>query len=211
MAGNIKLKKALLRAVTVISVIIIIVVGGGTLLMRFYVAPKLGISSNNIPTGGDMVTFAKYLTDGQVLENLKNFDKQSAKDVLLALIEIDEENQQGEDSEGELWSSGITESMRNVPKAVLKSIPKTAKEFTKETGIETTERQQSAYERIMAAATPEEIAAGMAIIAKVDLAKVSTLQSQKKNKELKVYIRSVLTSQEISKALSLYKKYKHLL
>lgn len=210
MAGNIKLKKALLRAVTVISVIIIIVVGGGTLIMRIYVAPKLGLGSNNIPKGSDVVTFAKYLTDGQVLENLKNFDKQSAKDVLLALLEIDAENQQVEGSE-ELWNSSITELMRNVPNAVLKSIPKTAKEFTEETGIETTERQQSAYERIMAAATPEEIAAGMAILAKVDIAKVSTLQSQKKNKELKEYIRSVLTSQEISKALSLYKKYKHLL
>lgn len=210
MAGNIKLKKALLRAVTIISVIIIIVVGGGTLIMRIYVAPKLGLGSNNIPKGSDVVTFAKYLTDGQVLENLKNFDKQSAKDVLLALLEIDAENQQVEGSE-ELWNSSITESMRNVPNAVLKYIPKTAKEFTEETGIETTERQQSAYERIMAAATPEEIAAGMAILAKVDIAKVSTLQSQKKNKELKEYIRSVLTSQEISKALSLYKKYKHLL
>lgn len=206
MAGNnIKLKKFLLRAVTVISIIVIVVVGGGSLFMRFYLEPRLGVKNS------DVLKMTKYLTDGQLLANLKNFDKQAAKGVLEAMLELDEENQSAaviEESVGdELLNNAIARETKNI----LKNNPKSAKEFATEKGVEVTKSQETAYDRIMAAATPEEIAAGMAIIAKVDLAKVSELQKEKTSVPLKKYIKSVLTSAEISKALSLYSKYKHLL
>ena len=72
-------------------------------------------------------------------------------------------------------------------------------------------KHQTAYDRIMAAASKEEIQVGMAIIAKVNMGKVNSLQASGKNSELKAYIKSVLSSSEISTALRLYRKYKHLL
>jgi AbrB family transcriptional regulator (stage V sporulation protein T) len=44
-----------------------------------------------------------------------------------------------------------------------------------------------------------------------DMEKVISLNNQGKKEELKVYIKSVLTSKEISDSLKLYRKYKHLL
>lgn len=229
MAGeNIRLKKFLLRAVTVISIIVIIAVGGGTLFMRFYIEPKLGMKK------GDMLTMTKYLTDGQMLDNLKNFDKQAAKDVLSTMLEIDADNQtnpEGEPNlEQEVWGDTFTEAAQEIQKAdnsgksdvagkgnvqsgtkKTNPAPKTAKEFSKQTGVNVPASQQSAYDRIMAAASPEEISAGMAILSKVSLSTVSSYQSKGDTVGLKKYIKSVLTSAEISKALSLYSKYKHLL
>lgn len=69
----------------------------------------------------------------------------------------------------------------------------------------------TAYQRIMDEASNDEISQGLAIISKVDISKVNQLRSQGKTSEAKAYIKSVLTPGEISAALSLYNKYKHLL
>ena len=60
-------------------------------------------------------------------------------------------------------------------------------------------------------ADKDEIALGMSILAKIDISKVNELRKQGKNSEIKEYLRSVLTPEEISAALKLYNKYKHLL
>ena len=69
----------------------------------------------------------------------------------------------------------------------------------------------TAYQRIMGEASSDEISQGLAIISKVDVSKVNQLRSQGKTAEAKAYIKSVLTPGEISSALNLYNKYKHLL
>jgi hypothetical protein len=70
---------------------------------------------------------------------------------------------------------------------------------------------KTAYQRIMNEASKDEISVGMSIISKVDISKVNELRRQGKNSEIKAYLKSVLSSSEISTALKLYNKYKHLL
>ena len=60
-------------------------------------------------------------------------------------------------------------------------------------------------------ASKDEISQGMSIASKVDIGKVNELRKQGKNSEIKAYLKSVLTADEISAALKLYNKYKHLL
>lgn len=211
MAKKSRVKKMLLSVISLVVAFVVIILIAATLFVRFYVIPKYNSLSNSGElTGRDMVTFARYLTDGQLLKNIKNFNKDAAKEVLSVIEELDGENDGSHENSMSLsgiWSKPLvntTTAMQKVTPA-----PEKVDEFIK--NAELSQKELSAYERIMAAATPEEIRAGMAIIAKVDLAKVNSLQKQNKTVELKKYIKSVLTSAEISKSLSLYKKYKHLL
>lgn len=209
MKGNsIKLKKFFLHLVTAVSVIVIVTVGGGTLLVRFYIEPRLGM------TGSDVVTISKHLADLQTIENLKNFDKQSAKDVLSAMLEIEEESggeETGEQTPEEVWNNNIQSAIPGISAAAAKTVPKSAKEFASENGVKVTQSQENAYDRIMAAAKTDEISAGMSILSKVDLGKVRRLQKEGSDEALKNYLKQVLTNAEISQALALYNKYKHLL
>lgn len=70
----------------------------------------------------------------------------------------------------------------------------------------------TAYERISAVATSEEMADGLAIISKLDMGYVASLMADgltsSEKTELKNYVYSKLTSSEISRALQLYNKYK---
>ncbi len=196
-------KKVLLSVAATIAVFAMVVVVALTLFVRYYNS----LSDGGDLTGKDMVTFAKYLTDGQIFKNIQNFNKESAKEVLSVMEELEAENSENALSLSGVWSKPLV----NTTTAMQKAPPAAGKvdEFIK--NAELSDKELSAYERIMAAATPEEIRAGMAIIAKVDLEKVNSLQKEGKTVELKKYIKSVLTSAEISKSLSLYKKYKHLL
>lgn len=235
---NSKIKRIFLSIVAVIMVIIAaLMVAAGIFVYRVrFSPPGLGkdTQSRTALSGDDLVTFAKYLTDRQVVENLKNFEKESAKEILTAMIEIDEENMQNPELQAEIqaeaqaespapaaprqevWDEKLTEPIKNIhivePEPVPEPEPVIAPEdIIEESGIEVSEKEKSAYQRIMEAASKDEISAGMSILSKVDLAKVNKLRKEGKNSELKKYIKSVLTSSEISKSLSLYKKYKHLL
>ncbi len=208
MKKNSRAKKTLLSVISLVVTFVVIILIAATLFVGFYVIPKYNSLSDSANlTGRDMVTFARYLTDGQFLKNIKNFNKEAAKGVLSVIEELDAENGENALSLSGVWSKQLVDTTTAIQKAT--PAPEKVDELIKE--AELSEKELSAYERIMAAATPEEIRAGMAIIAKVDLAKVSSLQKQNKTIELKKYIKSVLTSAEISKSLSLYKKYKHLL
>lgn len=211
MAKKSRVKKMLLSVISLVVAFVVIILIAATLFVRFYVIPKYNsLSDSGELTGRDMVTFARYLTDGQLLKNIKNFNKDAAKEVLSVIEELDGENDGSYENSVSLsgiWSKPLVNTTTAMQKAT--PAPEKVDEFIK--NAELSQKELSAYERIMAAATPEEIRAGMAIIAKVDLAKVNSLQKQNKTVELKKYIKSVLTSAEISKSLSLYKKYKHLL
>lgn len=207
--------KSILLAVIVFAAVVAI---AGFLIIRFYIVPKY----NQVAGGesaqhqelktGDVIGFAKYLTDKQFIENLKNINRETAKDILVAMTEIESENvdftaEIPKDSSA--WDKNLTGTLERIRTTETTHRPAPAPEIPK--SIEVTENQQSAYDRIMAAATPDEISTGLAIIAKVDVAKIKKLQSAGKNDELKEYIRSVLTQSEISTSLALYNKYKHLL
>lgn len=76
---------------------------------------------------------------------------------------------------------------------------------------ETESKKGTAYERIAEVATADEMADGLSIIAKVNTSYVLSLTSNgltgAEKTELLKYIRSVLSSAEISRAVQLYRKY----
>lgn len=212
-----KIKKILLRTLVCLLAIALVITAAAYMLLRLYVIPKynslLGedAAQSEKLTQQDMVNFAKYLTDKQVISNIVNFDKESAKDMLTVAEEIEQTSTAApKKSTKSAWNKRVTQRVEALPTPAPSPTPTPAP-----TPSPAPEKSQvkgdTAYERIMNTATKEEISAGMAILSKVDMGKVNALRSQGKTTELKKYIASVLSGSEIRKALSLYNKYKHLL
>ena len=110
-----------------------------------------------------------------------------------------------------IWSEHIETKIAAIPTPTPEPTPTPAPKKAESVPKKSQVKGATAKERIMNTATQDEISAGAAILAKVNLGKVYQLQSEGKTAELKKYIKSVLTSAEINKALALYAKYKHLL
>lgn len=212
-----KIKKILLRTLVCLLAIALVITAAAYMLLRLYIIPKynslLGedAAKSEKLTQQDMVNFAKYLTDKQVISNIVNFDKESAKDMLTVAEEIEQTSTAApKKSTKSAWNKRVTQRVEALPTPAPSPTPTPAP-----TPSPAPEKSQvkgdTAYERIMNTATKEEISAGMAILSKVDMGKVNALRSQGKTTELKKYIASVLSGSEIRKALSLYNKYKHLL
>lgn len=269
MAKKSKLKKVLITIVTVLVSLVLAIGLAGLAVYNFVIIPKYnqyinsGEKQGDKLTNKDIVTFAKYLTNKDFLESITNVTEDTAKDVLSALIEIEDETETSDETEtqGESGKDKDSSSATNATPFINLAPEKTDIAFTQantqklysptkaqqspaqidsqqgtpneqtnanqdDTTAQPTAapdksvlisksdvpaKKQSAYDRIMAAASKEEIQTGMAIIAKVNMGKVNSLQAAGKTSELKAYIKSVLSSGEISTALKLYKKYKHLL
>ena len=188
-----KFLKILLWIIAAAAILFIVAVIGIYSYFRFCLVPKLNTVGKN-GTVDDNISIsevAKEFSDKQIFDNIIHFDKQSASEMLAALDEIEAENTEQEKLNSQ--KKDEAEKTDTPPE------PKTAAEG------------KTAYERIMNTATKDEISQGMAIISKVDISKVNQLRKEGKNNEIKAYIKSVLTSGEISAALKLYNKYKHLL
>lgn len=202
MANKSKLKKVIISIISVILSLGLLIALSGIAVYNFVIIPKYneyitkGEKTGEKLSNKDIVLFAKYLTDKQFITNLVNIDKETAKDVLSALLEL-------EDELGELSEAPLSEPSSPIQPG------KVPNDLLEEVGI--SDEQKSAYERIMAAASKEEIALGLSIISKVDVKKVMELNEQGKKAELKAYLKSVLTPKEISDSMKLYRKYKHLL
>ncbi|MCR4719105.1 MAG: hypothetical protein K5768_05685 [Firmicutes bacterium] len=184
-----KILKVLFWIIGVLAAFVIIAVISAYSYFRFVFIPKLS-DGNSDPNENDTISFtevAKELSDKQVIDNILNFDKQSAAEMLSALNELGSEMSEPNSKDGN------------------------EKKSDKNADITTPAEGKTAYERIMNEASKDEISLGMSIISKVDISKVNDLRAQDKNSEIKEYLRSVLTSSEISAALNLYNKYKHLL
>ena len=184
-------KKILKRVVFGVLIFLVIAVISGILIFKFCF-------------GGD-----------QLIENVKNFDGESAKEIFSILEEAEKET---EDTEGEDDKASNNEGQ--VSKEESKEQPKTSSKPQKsndkkpsgDQGKSTKKPEGATAEaRIRSVASADEIADGMAILAKVDMGKVNSLRSSGKTKELKKYITSVLSGAEIRRALQLYSKYAHLL
>ena len=183
-------KKILKRVVLGVLILLVIAVISGILIFKFCF-------------GGD-----------QLIENVKNFDKESAKEIFSIMEEAEKET---EDTEGEDDKASNNEGQ--VSKEESKEQPKTSSKPQKSNDKKPSGDQGStkkpegatAEARIRSVASADEIADGMAILAKVDMGKVNSLRSSGKTKELKKYITSVLSGAEIRRALQLYSKYAHLL
>ncbi len=181
------------------------------LAVHFVIVPKYNENAGITEDGGkreitdsDVFDMAKYFTDQQFVDNLKNIDTETAKAVLEVMTELDIEA--GGDG-------GVSESNQpdKKPSANDEKNGSTAGNQAPSQPDAEPEKKQSAYERIMSSADADEISKGLAIIKKVDMAKINSLRRQGKSAELKQYLSSVLTQEEISVSLKLYNKYKHLL
>jgi len=182
-----KILKVCLWIIGILAAILLIGVIGVYSYFKFVFIPKIN-GGDLASSESDTISFtevAKELSDKQVIDNIINFDKQSASEMLAALNELDSE--------------------------ISETAPKEKKEETKNTEVPVPAEGKTAYERIMNEASKDEISLGMSIISKVDISKVNELRRQGKNSEIKAYLKSVLSSGEISAALKLYNKYKHLL
>lgn len=214
MSRGFKIKKFLISFVTTVSVIVTVVTLLWMLIFHLYLVPKFGISRSNIPTGKDIVTMAKYVIDGELINNLKNFDKEVAKDVLEMIIEIEEENQKENEEVRE--DTNLAPTIPTLPVKTEKIVKtSTTKNEIKEVidayGANIGEKEKAVADRIMAAATKEELNAGVAILSKIDFRKVKQLHDSNNKKAMNEYLKSRLTKEEISVGWGLYKKYKHLL
>lgn len=206
-----KFKKIVIRSLAVILIFATAAAAAGYLLIKLYIIPKYNAALGEAAEQGellsekDLLSFAKYFTDRQVIDNVVNFDKDSAEDILEVMQESEEEPMPTPKVSKNAWNNRITAKIDAVPTPTPTPTPQTEKETPK------TAEGSTAKERIMDAASDEEISVGLAILSKISMSKVNELRRAGKTAELKAYIKSVLTQAEINKALSLYKKYNHLL
>lgn len=181
-----KFLKVLVWIILILLVISIFVAILGYLYLNFYIVPKI---NENTPEISDKITvsdIAKELNDKQIIDNIINFDKDSVSYILSAVTELETEFEQ---------ENPTTDS----------------KTENNETVQEIQKEGTTAYQRIMNEATKDEISLGTSILSKVSMAKVNELRKSGDTAALKAYIKSVLSPSEISEALKLYNKYKHLL
>lgn len=151
--------------------------------MEFYFLPKV---NENIPTESKITTaealdLAKYFADPDILETIKNFDKETVAGMVSVIEEIEKE--MGEEPP--------------------KKTPKPTKQ------PETSEK--SAYDKIMESATEEEIKNGMAVIKKINMAEANKRYREGGIKALKRYVITTLSKSDLDTAVELYRKYEDLL
>lgn len=159
------------------------------------------------------------LSDKGVMNFLKNLDKNSAKSVIDVLDTLEEdypaENQAENTATGIETVDGTWRVSDAMPKPTPAPTPAPEPQQPAPAATsapETTNKTpKTAYERIAAAATAEDMSDGLKIISKLDMGYISSLTAggltAEEKKELRAYVKSVLSSAEISRALSLYRAY----
>ncbi|MDD6214978.1 MAG: hypothetical protein PUB42_07335 [Firmicutes bacterium] len=218
-------RRIFLTLLSVLLAVIILSAVLGYAVFNLYIAPKYRqitaqSGSEHSLSEKDLLSFAKFLTDKQFIDNLKNFDKESAKIILSTMYDLEAENAENPgntEADAKVWDEAFTADMKPIetpsptPPPKIKTPPADVKKAVEAAGYTPSASQKTAYDRITAAASEDEIAAGMAILSKISMSKINKLRAEGKNDELKAYIRSRLSSAEISTSLKLYNKYKHLL
>ena len=201
-----RIKNKFLRVlVWIVSILVIIAVVVALAIysyLQFYFLPKF---NENVVTDNDKISvadIAKDFGDSQIIGNIINYDKQSASEMLNLIDEIDSEEKAAEQetTPSEKNNSEKTDSKAN-----------TTTDGEKTENAPASAEGSTARERIMNAASKEEISQGAAILSKISMSKVNELRKSGDTAALKAYIKSTLSSSEISTALKLYNKYKHLL
>lgn len=166
---------------------------------------------------GSLASLGSLLSDRGVMNFLKNIDRDSAKSVLEVLDTLDQEYSEAEapsDNAGSASDPWKVMDRLYVPAqtpAPAPSEPQPSAQPQKQPSASSGASGSTAYERIAAVATADEISDGLKIISKLDMGYVSSLTAggltSEEKKELKAYVQSVLTSAEISRAMSLYRAY----
>lgn len=166
---------------------------------------------------GSLAVLGSALADRNVMSFLSGIDRDSAKSMLEVMSELEESVEENNAAAaGELTVDGtwnvsdpvqymVTKPTPVVPVSTPEPIP-----VPQSPAVSTT-TPTTAYERIAAVATAEEMAEGLRIISKVDISYVTSLTAggltPEEKAELKAYVASRLTGAEISRAMALYNKY----
>lgn len=184
-----KFLKVLVWIISILLIIAVLVIVLGYSYLKFFIIPKLNANTTEIADKITVSDLTKEFSDKQIIDNIINFDKESASQMLTVITELEEEIKA---ENPEIDSKNGNNNEKTQEKTV-------SKEGT------------TAYQRILNEASKDEISLGTSIISKISMAKVNELRKSGDTAALKAYIKSVLSPSEISEALKLYNKYKHLL
>lgn len=219
--------RKIIKTFTVIIASLIILAVAAVLAMRFVVLPKISQKLQSSGRGelaalvdqnnnfGSFAMFGKLFADKGMIEFVTTIDGKSASSMIDLMETIDGENPSEptptpvpQDTIKTPWK---VEEVRHIPRSTPEPKPTSAPVIP--TPPPSTQKQAaSAYDRIAAVASSQEMADGLAIISKLDMGYVASLVADgltptEKN-ELKTYVYSKLTKAEIKRALELYNKYK---
>ncbi len=183
-----KFLKVLIWIISILLVIALALIIAGYSYLKFFIMPRINDNTEN----GDKISIleiTKDLSDKQIIENIMNFDKDSVSEMLGIITELEQENISQNPNANNTENTG----------------------GEKEPDTTVSKEGTTPYERIVNEASKEEVSQGAAIMSKINMSKVNELRKSGDTAALKAYIKSVLSSSEISAALRLYNKYKHLL
>ena len=167
---------------------------------------------------GTLASLGSLLSDRDVMNFLKNINRENAKSVLEVLDELEQDYADEEEQPTASVSNTANETWQvkdilpiPTPVPAPPPTPEAPQEETPANTASPSVSGSTAYERIAAAATAEEMSDGLKIISKLDMSYVSSLTAggltAEEKKELKAYVQATLTSAEISRAMALYKAY----
>ena len=219
--------RKILKVFTVIIVSLIALAVAAVLAMRFVVFPKISQKLQSSGRGelaaivdqnnnfGSFAMLSKIFADKGMIKFVTTIDGKSALSMIDLMETIDEENSSEPATTPEPTKTvdipWKVEEVRHIPRSTPAPKPTVAPVIP--TPPPSAEKlAASAYDRIAAVATSQEMADGLAIISKLDMGYVASLVADgltpKEKEELKTYVYSKLTKAEISRALELYNKYK---
>lgn len=161
-------------------------------------------NNNNL---GAFASIGKLLSNPDVINFVSSINRETANSVLDVLDTLDSEYAETEEGPWITGDSAVHSVLKKAEPAPTAS-PEPVRAPEK---VIVSKTPQTAYERIAAAATAEDMADGLRIVSKLDVGYVTSLTEggltgEEKN-ELSKYVHSVLSSSEISRALQLYRTY----
>lgn len=201
---------------------VLVVAAGAFLALKFVVLPhyaerfedegrvelaEVVKNNNNL---GAFASIGKLLSNPDVMNFISSINRETASSVLDVLDTLDGEYDEGESASDGTWITGDS-AVQSVLKRNEPAPPPAPEPVREPEKVITSKTPQTAYERIAAAATAEDMADGLKIISKLDVGYVSSLTegglTEGEKNELSKYVHSVLSSSEISRALQLYRTY----
>ena len=226
--------KVILKIFLGLIIAVMVAAVAAYLVIKYYVVPKyteklaesgreeiaeLVQSNANLST---VPVIGSILSNKEVMEFIKGIDGKSARSLLGVLDILNTETLENEQATEKEEKNNAVEGWQ-VNDYLLKNkeeVQKKEEQTQKEEDVQNKEtvpatpdsdRGKSAYEKISNVATSEEMADGLRIISKLDAAYIVSLAKDgltvPEKQEILKYVRTILTPEEISRALELYRKY----
>lgn len=219
--------RKVIKIFTIIIAVVLLLAITAVLAMRFVILPKISQKLQDSGKGelaaivdqnnnfGAFAMLSKLFADRGMIEFVAAIDSQSASSMIDLMETIDAENSSESSLTPEPAATPDTtwkvDEVRHIPRSTLAPKPTVAPAIPSPPP-ETQKQVATAYDRIAAVASQQEMASGLAIISKLDMGYVASLIANgltpAEKSELKSYVYSKLTKAEISRSIELYNKYK---